>query len=339
MGFDVFAALLLMYEAQRWLGQAVCGVLVGGFAFGMWYHAFGRFLPRPRPVTVMLVLVGLLSALSIALVEQHPFSGFIQPALMIALPLVCALTSAARFPDGVPARDVDIVNAFFVFVTAASAHQLTVLWQRTEHECPPALRLIRRSTMALSTMAVLAHATWTWLRRCEAIWCYSRAAFAFAGGLRLLAAVAIRATGEPLRSDSYPPTSLTFPASLAVNTSYVMLALLLTPKRRRSFASAIARTLAPCANALPSPLPVGNVAASAMSGGAKAAAGVKPPALETDESDLCAVCMSGRKDHAFISCGHICTCATCAHAILEAPSPTCPFCRNPVSGSLRTYRV
>ena len=43
---------------------------------------------------------------------------------------------------------------------------------------------------------------------------------------------------------------------------------------------------------------------------------------DTEDSNECVVCMDGGKTTAFVPCGHLCVCETCAEAC-----DTCPMCR------------
>eukprot|EP00966_Prymnesium_polylepis_P106202 2459989-Prymnesium_polylepis.1 len=259
----------------------------------------------------MLAFFAVNLVLLIALVEQHPIRSLVQPAVMLSVPLLIVLASACRFPDGVPERDAPCVIAFFVLVSAASIHQLLQLWERTEDEFG-IVRVVRRTTMVLSAVAVLAHASVVSLRRCKGIWGYSRVGFAFAGGLRLAATGALYSFG--MEELCYPPTNLDMTSSVVVNLSYCALAVIFTPTCRRM-----------CFRAFSG----GEIATSCS---------VTPCDVTADApaSALCSICMSAPKDHAFIPCGHICTCAMCAHAIFES-AKGCPVCRRAVVDCLKTY--
>jgi len=51
-------------------------------------------------------------------------------------------------------------------------------------------------------------------------------------------------------------------------------------------------------------------------------------ALETSpgEDGVCVVCMSSRKSHAFLPCGHMCVCGPCGQSVVRSGG-TCPVCR------------
>lgn len=70
----------------------------------------------------------------------------------------------------------------------------------------------------------------------------------------------------------------------------------------------------------------------------RSAEGACSSAHPTPANGLCVVCMACDADHAFISCGHICTCAACAAAIMSGAF-RCPVCRQRVNGVLKIYRV
>lgn len=46
----------------------------------------------------------------------------------------------------------------------------------------------------------------------------------------------------------------------------------------------------------------------------------------------CRICLDGEKNHAFVPCGHLCVCATCA-----AQCQTCPICRVHVKSILQIF--
>jgi len=51
----------------------------------------------------------------------------------------------------------------------------------------------------------------------------------------------------------------------------------------------------------------------------------------------CAICFSEKKCCAFVPCGHLCVCSSCADLIVQETSPTCPICREPVESHFRVY--
>ena len=64
-----------------------------------------------------------------------------------------------------------------------------------------------------------------------------------------------------------------------------------------------------------------------------------PPPMEQSvaegaegDADACAICMIAAKEMAFIPCGHMACCRTCA-----PQCSTCPICRTPITQRLRVY--
>ncbi|PKI41637.1 hypothetical protein CRG98_037944 [Punica granatum] len=66
-------------------------------------------------------------------------------------------------------------------------------------------------------------------------------------------------------------------------------------------------------------------------------------ASEDDESanvpdgQLCVICLMRRRRSAFIPCGHLVCCQSCASSVGRDDSPKCPVCRQSIRGSVRIY--
>jgi hypothetical protein len=50
----------------------------------------------------------------------------------------------------------------------------------------------------------------------------------------------------------------------------------------------------------------------------------------------CVVCLTERKSHAMVPCGHACACEACASSIM-ASTRECPVCRASVSQALKIF--
>ena len=299
----------------------VCTILLVALASAAWleYRAQTRTLERPRPVTAALALAATSFTFLLVIVVHRPTARLWLPATMMLVPLACALLGAIRFPTGVPTRDASCVTAFFAFVAAASLHGLFVLWQHTMDE-EPSIRLVRRATMALSVTAVTAHAMLLGVRQCAGLWRFSRISFAFAGILRIAAAVTLYLLG--VTGDNFPPasagagTGLDFPTSLFVNAMYVTMAVVFTPHRRLSLSSFISMIAG---------------AWTATAAGNAAAHGQR-----------CVICLEAPTANlAFVPCGHICTCEPCSNAIVTSTiqPAQCPLCREDIQSRLKTFRI
>ena len=55
-------------------------------------------------------------------------------------------------------------------------------------------------------------------------------------------------------------------------------------------------------------------------------------AVANDESSVCSVCLTNRKEYAIVPCGHFCVCGDCSHMLLQ-----CPLCRSPMRSVLKIY--
>merc|ERR1712046_85563 len=47
---------------------------------------------------------------------------------------------------------------------------------------------------------------------------------------------------------------------------------------------------------------------------------------EEGEDQMCVVCLTAQKTHAFVPCGHRCVCRSCGRDLLREARP-CPICR------------
>jgi len=201
-------------------------------------------------------------------------------------------------------------------------------------EMAPARR-VRHVNIVLGTVAMCTHAITIVLRRGEGFWAYTRVSIFFSGALRLITAVTLYCLG--VTGACFPPTTLTFHSSVIVCSVYTLIALGCTQRMRYALSWQVARLRCylrrPC-------FAVGRDA-SPMAPRAV----VRPPAMGASPHDAtlpqalargCIVCMDAPNDHAFMTCGHLCVCASCARQIVEG-SGRCPVCRGVVSGSLRTY--
>jgi len=57
---------------------------------------------------------------------------------------------------------------------------------------------------------------------------------------------------------------------------------------------------------------------------------------DDDESKLCVVCQTNRKDTVFSPCGHVACCLECAAALIEK-NPECPMCRVHIEEVIKCY--
>ena len=54
--------------------------------------------------------------------------------------------------------------------------------------------------------------------------------------------------------------------------------------------------------------------------------------FNADESSVCSVCLTNRKEYAIVPCGHFCVCGDCSDMLLQ-----CPLCRSPMRSVLKIY--
>jgi hypothetical protein len=66
---------------------------------------------------------------------------------------------------------------------------------------------------------------------------------------------------------------------------------------------------------------------------------VAPPVASHPEETQCVVCMDAPKDHILVPCGHQCVCEACAEKLMKARSALCPFCRTPISTTVKVFVV
>ena len=57
---------------------------------------------------------------------------------------------------------------------------------------------------------------------------------------------------------------------------------------------------------------------------------------DTDLERTCDICMDAQKTEAFVPCGHMLACETCAEAVIKGTG-LCPACSRVVSGKFRVY--
>jgi len=57
---------------------------------------------------------------------------------------------------------------------------------------------------------------------------------------------------------------------------------------------------------------------------------------EEQEPEQCCVCLDRGKSHAFLPCGHLCTCMDCAD-YLAARNQACPVCRRPIEQAVQIF--
>eukprot|EP00929_Paragymnodinium_shiwhaense_P009964 TRINITY_DN11441_c0_g1_i2.p1 TRINITY_DN11441_c0_g1~~TRINITY_DN11441_c0_g1_i2.p1 ORF type:complete len:220 (-),score=41.01 TRINITY_DN11441_c0_g1_i2:457-1116(-) len=95
--------------------------------------------------------------------------------------------------------------------------------------------------------------------------------------------------------------------------------------------------------------PAGSVSSSSAAAAAAAKSDQKEESSgdTPDDEQLCVVCLSNEKSHAFVPCGHRCVCKSCALGVLHAGAsaasaaphspPSCPVCRCTISGALHIF--
>eukprot|EP00322_Chrysochromulina_rotalis_P000060 CAMPEP_0115871310 /NCGR_PEP_ID=MMETSP0287-20121206/22798_1 /TAXON_ID=412157 /ORGANISM="Chrysochromulina rotalis, Strain UIO044" /LENGTH=313 /DNA_ID=CAMNT_0003326103 /DNA_START=61 /DNA_END=999 /DNA_ORIENTATION=- len=266
---------------------------------------------RPRAWTLLLVIAGMAIVFAILHIEHHPLGEPGQCVMFLVLPLSAVLMGAARYPSGVPVQDAWCIAGFFVIVAAASVRQTVTLWTSVMQPCEDdvadmeaAIR-VRQGSMVLSSAAICAHALAVAAGHGPNFWTATRASILFAGMLRLATAGVMSSLGAT--GTCFPPTNLSLGSSIIVCGAYVLLALACTSEVRHTLSRQWKRFLCQAAPLLP----------RSQTGG------------------LCVVCMDAPHDHAFISCGHLCTCAACARTIVDG-SGHCPMCRAEVKGYLKT---
>jgi hypothetical protein len=344
------------------IGLPLVVALTSAVAVAVWRERLARQrrVERPRPVSAALLLVNLFLIFVIVLIETHCGEaehacsrGIWQPLLMVALPYAIVFASAARYPDVVPRSEQPLVATLFVFIAAAAVNQTAQLWWRTE-ELQPVLRSLRRATIGCSTAAMVVHASYVAMHQSERLWKALRICFAFHGGLRLVSGTALRLTAAASDCACYFPSNLTFGSSMIVNSSYIALALITTQHRRQKMSAVVSALLPHSLSQGPQTDPasyVGHTELREPSGWASAAprsVGAVPmegvdsrkrgAQLNPTPGEQCSICMNDAKDHAFIPCGHLCACASCAKAVI-ADSGLCPICRATTSSFLKCFHA
>lgn len=65
----------------------------------------------------------------------------------------------------------------------------------------------------------------------------------------------------------------------------------------------------------------------------------RPPSGEEppSEEECCVVCLSERKSHAFVPCGHRCVCESCCQSIMQSSGASCPVCRGQVRAAMQIW--
>lgn len=58
---------------------------------------------------------------------------------------------------------------------------------------------------------------------------------------------------------------------------------------------------------------------------------------DVPDGELCVICLMRRKRSAFIPCGHLLCCPSCAMHVERDSSPKCPLCRQSIRSSIRIY--
>lgn len=58
---------------------------------------------------------------------------------------------------------------------------------------------------------------------------------------------------------------------------------------------------------------------------------------DVPDGELCVICLMRRRRSAFIPCGHLVCCQSCAISVERESTPKCPVCRQEIRNSLRIY--
>merc|ERR1712137_343909 len=82
--------------------------------------------------------------------------------------------------------------------------------------------------------------------------------------------------------------------------------------------------------------------AGSASAAARTDSATVPPAAKVDDelhddSELCVICLTNVKTHAFVPCGHRCVCQECGDAMFRRPPVLCPVCRGPTQCVLQIF--
>lgn len=65
--------------------------------------------------------------------------------------------------------------------------------------------------------------------------------------------------------------------------------------------------------------------------------GTEEESGDVPDGELCIICLMRRKRSAFVPCGHLVCCPTCALTVERDSSPKCPVCRQNIRTSIRIY--
>ncbi|OMJ24865.1 E3 ubiquitin-protein ligase cblA [Smittium culicis] len=60
---------------------------------------------------------------------------------------------------------------------------------------------------------------------------------------------------------------------------------------------------------------------------------------ESIDSDLCKLCFDNVINCVLISCGHLCSCISCAEILLASKNPECPYCRQRIEKIMHIFKV
>ena len=63
----------------------------------------------------------------------------------------------------------------------------------------------------------------------------------------------------------------------------------------------------------------------------------RPTSPAASPEDACVVCMTNRKNFAYVPCGHLCVCSSCAEMETSCSGGRCPICRAQAEKLLRIY--
>ncbi|KAF4368218.1 E3 ubiquitin-protein ligase SPL2 [Cannabis sativa] len=58
---------------------------------------------------------------------------------------------------------------------------------------------------------------------------------------------------------------------------------------------------------------------------------------DVPDGQLCVICLTRRRRSAFVPCGHLVCCQSCAISVEHAATPKCPLCRQEIRSSVRIY--
>jgi E3 ubiquitin-protein ligase MUL1 len=58
---------------------------------------------------------------------------------------------------------------------------------------------------------------------------------------------------------------------------------------------------------------------------------------ETEDGQLCVICLRERRNAAFVPCGHLVCCCNCGERVQLKDKALCPVCRQDIKYMLRVY--